>query len=345
MNYRAEWKPSGSWVAVPELLTVDNVQEASIDPNGYAGQADAQASITTTWVNRLTAWALTPLRLYLSRNLDGAGVVEVPIFTGVITQFSGSDVDNALNYNAVSTLEYLRRAKIRTRLRYRPFVATATSAISVEDPSNPAYQAGLINEALWRAGGRPYEQAATYPTALFYYACDGTGRTVEYGWFDSEELLSELVTLARYAGGWLYAGADGVIRYAEPLQIAEPPAGSPYTFTQSIIQSLTFDMEVGDTVSEIACRYVRRIVQGRQQIADDRTARAINDQRHPCDAVAYLELRLNHRCCRRLRGHRPHAYREYYRVVGADTDTEYHQQHGRGLHHRLNQGGRAAALD
>jgi hypothetical protein len=277
MNYRAEWKPAGTWVSVPQALTIDNVQEASIDPNGYAGQADAQASMTTTWINAGTAWALTPLRIFMSRGVDGNTPVEIPIFTGVITQHSGVDTDNTLSYSAVSTLEYLRRAKVRTRLRYRPFVATATSPFSVEDPTNPAYQAGLMNEAFWRAGGRPYEQEATYPDALFYYACDGTGRTVEYGWFDSEELLSELVSLARYAGGWLYAGPDGVIRYAEPLQIAEPPVGSPYVFNQSIIQSLNFDQSVGDTVSEITCRYVRRIVQGRQQIANDRTARAINN--------------------------------------------------------------------
>jgi GTPase SAR1 family protein len=79
--------------------------------------------------------------------------------------------------------------------------------IAIEDPTAGGYVGGLANELLWRSGGRPFDQAATYPTALFYYVCQGSAVAPAYGWSDGDKAMMESMT------GFKRAGADGILTY------------------------------------------------------------------------------------------------------------------------------------
>src|SRR5262249_45006677 len=109
---------------------------------------------------------------------------------------------------------------------------TKTSASSIEDPANGSYAAGVGNYGLWQAGGRPYEQSGSYPSASFYYSCDQAVLCPPFSWLAGEDAWAELQKLAQAAGGQLYQNTLGTVVYRQPLAIV---ANTPtYPFDESV---------------------------------------------------------------------------------------------------------------
>lgn len=172
------------------------------------------------------AWDRRPVRISLG--FAGSNPLH---FVGLI---DGRDRDGPQGaWAAVGWQELVAAVgEIRTPLLRRVAAFTATTASSVEDPSDPAYAGGLGNRILWAAGGRPLEQAATYPAAVFYYSTQGAILAPEWSWLNGGDPAQALDELCRVAGGTLYQDTAGVVRYVEPYRLS-PPSGDVIHYTDS----------------------------------------------------------------------------------------------------------------
>lgn len=165
-------------------------------------------------------------------------------------------------------------SKLYTGVFFRRPVATKTSVLTVEDPDNISYVGGLINELLWRTGGRPHEQRASYVNADFYYMCDQSLITIEWAWFSGENLLDELYTLARAGGGQIYQGANDVIRYVQPLNISSLVSNG-FTIGDSYYGSAAVSESSEELVGTIRAVYTPRYLQGNQVVYDSKEPRLL----------------------------------------------------------------------
>jgi hypothetical protein len=177
--------------------------------------------------------------------------------------------------------------------KYKPYTVmlesrpafTATTASSVEDPSNTSCVSGLGNQLLWGAGGRPYEQASTYTSALFYYSCEHSVISIPYAWAAGDSASQELLKQCQATAGQMYQGADGVIRYKQPFSFAD---GSAATFTFDITATahsipfgetphanITEEYPDSQLATKITCSHIPREKQDYQPVIEDTTHRII----------------------------------------------------------------------
>lgn len=280
ITYGGQWKASGAWDAIPGLLsqtvTIESADGGS-SPLGFAPNVLPRATFATTSASWSSPWRRVPVRLIATVTIDGAAPVAEYTFTGILIGRDRSG--DVVSYEAAGWDERIRRARVRTPLRYRRPLATKTTGTSIEDPANPAYAAGLLNEVFFRAGGRPYEQVITYPVADWYYSCDGSSVAPEWGWVDGENAWEEALELAEAAGGQVYQDALGTIRYINPLSYAET-AGAVIHFADTGPQATNrvlfhhADMSVRENVEGLfnaaACRFVRRSLRQTQEIYKNR---------------------------------------------------------------------------
>ncbi len=178
--------------------------------------------------------------------------------------------------------------EVRTGLYYRRPLFTATSAVSNENP-DAGGATGIGNILLWRAGGRPYAQSATYPTATFYYECSVSIMAPEWSWLNGGDAAQALDELCKTAGGVLFQGTDGVVRYQEPMVLGVGTPTIHYTDNVSAASAATRAASslaqygdirrVGKTrrqvVDVVRCAFVARKLQGVQQVYSDTTTRMI----------------------------------------------------------------------
>lgn len=223
ISYTIEWKPAGSWVTLPSG-TIENFTGGAESALSDAGLGFGDKVTTTQTISVLRSevqgqpWARTPFRV--TPTVGGSSAVA---FVGVNEKATGdSDV---VTFNCVGMTADLpgRTKDLWAATVYRRPAATKTSASSIENPATGGYAAGLINWVLWMAGGRPYEQAGSYPTADFYYNCDQAVIAPDWGWIAGEDGWEEALRLARAGGGQLYQAMDGVVRYRSPLLLVSTP--------------------------------------------------------------------------------------------------------------------------
>jgi hypothetical protein len=165
----------------------------------------------------------------------------------------------------------IKDTPIYTPLRYRRMAATPTSASSLEDADDTAYAGGLVNEILWRAGGRPLEQAATYTTAVFYYTCQPSLMGPEWSWVGGENAWSELDRLCRACGGQVVQQPDGTIAYLSPLAAA--PSG--YAIDGADYASAKESGRRDEYIAAARCSFAGRRLQPTQTVYEDTTPRLI----------------------------------------------------------------------
>jgi hypothetical protein len=286
-TYKVELYLSGAWVDVSaDVVDVDGdyTLTASSDDGVGFGLAPAPTQRVTFAREALTrAWDQTPVRISFGFNNTNP-----QHFIGLIDAVEQHEMGG--EWRASGYQELIRNApEIRSGLLYRRPIFTATSAVSNENPDSGGWAGGLGNLILWRAGGRPYEQTATYPTALFYYSTQTAIMAPEWTWVnggDSAEVLDEL---CRAAGGVIYQDAAGVIRYQEPMTYASGTPSIHYTdsaaATDANTRAASGLAQYGtirrsaqtrrQVVDQVRCVYVARRLQGVQQVYRDTTPRLI----------------------------------------------------------------------
>lgn len=274
VSYRAEYRTGGAWQTFPGLLRCTTRVESSggISPFAFGGATLPTATLDCSEAAPATGWLRAPLRVYESVAIDGAAAVEELAFTGLL--LASEPADSGWTFSAGGPDARIARQRVRTPLRYRRALATRTTATSIEDPANPGFAAGTLNELFWRAGGRPAAQSVAYPDAAFLYACDGTSVAPEWPWVDGENAWTEALNLAEAAGGQVFLDSQGVLRYVNPFSLAETVAGAPIiadTGPQAAGRvlydgKLRRTLDVSTAYNVAVCNYQRRTLQPRQQV-------------------------------------------------------------------------------
>ena len=263
-----EMMPAASWVAVP-FISISGSWETGGNVGGIAFGDDSD--IWCEGELPLSAWASTgdfiPVRYTTT---VGAGTART--FTGILTRRERTLT--RLTFRAEGMKKRIAATKAYSPMLNRRPLFTATTASSVDDPASSAWTAGLGNYLFWQAGGRPYEQAASYPSAVFYYSCEHAILAPDWTWAAGEDAWAEALKCAQDSGGQLYQDANGVVRYR---QIVGYGGGTPAeTFTTASYQTLTQTIEPDLLrADKFTCQYVPRRRLGMQQIADDTTPRHI----------------------------------------------------------------------
>jgi hypothetical protein len=271
-SYIIDWKPLGTWANIDDYVlnvTGDNTISANVRSPlafGQAGELSFNVSVRRTL--GVSTWAFVPIRVQFTRD-----ATSVRHFHGVIVGYSG-DLDTV----EFTCRGYAELIKKRTRSAYsealyrRP-VFTKTTSVSVEDPTNPSYRAGLGNYILWQSGGRPKEQDVFYPSADFYYSADQAIVAPDWTWLAGENGWDELQRLAQAAGGNIYQDKDGAVRFAQPLNVANPAPS--YHFTQSVYSDIQESASTEDLMTKAVVSFVPRAARAVQEIINDSTPRLV----------------------------------------------------------------------
>lgn len=286
VSYSVEIKPSGSWIALPAGAILDvsgSESTGGSDDNPFAfGEQPVVTFSVKTFRPTTTAyaWQRTPIRI--TTVIDG---ISVKSFTGIIKSYQGDDAGN-LTWECVAFTE---EVSVRSRDLYsdtfvETAVATATTLTSVEDPLNPNYAAGPVNWAFWMTGGRPYEQAATYPTADYYYSCEHALIAPDVVWFAGADGWQILIELTKASGGQIYQDSAGVIRYRQVLNVGSLTGAPSFEFagtfavaTDSLgVYGSAADSGTTEAVATMfVASYTPRYLRPMQEILSDTVARPI----------------------------------------------------------------------
>lgn len=274
-DYLVEYKSGGSWLPISDdgILDVSGYAEQGLADNGVAF---GDESITTCTIHALRTYVpssgVDRLPLRVTFTINGSSAVA---FVGEVAQRSG-DLDT-VTWDCESMLASLpgRTRDYYSPLRYRRPPATKTTASSVEDPDDGSYTGGLINELLWRAGGRPYEQAGSYASADFFYSCQQAIRAPDWSWVAGENGYEECKRLLHAVGGQIAAGMDGVIRYKSPMTFVSSVAQT-YTLSDFDGESFSEQIVAGDQYAEsFVMSYTKRRALNTQEVINDTTYRTI----------------------------------------------------------------------
>lgn len=286
VSYTVEVKPAGSWLTVPSgaILDVSGSDETGgSDDNPFAfGESPIIQRTVRGYRPTLStyAWERTPIRI--TTVIDS---ISAKSFTGIIVSYDGDD-DGELSWRCESILS---EVSARSRDLYSlPFintaVATATTATSIEDPLNPNYAAGPINWGFWQVGGRPYEQAGSYPTADFYYSCAHAIAAPDVAWFAGEDGWQVMLLLAQASGGQIYQDTGGIVHYRQVLNIGSLTGSPSFIFADSIADAtdslgvygnLTDAGTTEKFATKFVCSYTPRQLRATQQVLSDTVPRQI----------------------------------------------------------------------
>lgn len=279
ITYTAQYQTGGAWVALPGVLRVRTRVETSDGGGGpfrFGASVLPAATIECSTAAPATGWYRAPFRASIQVTIDGVAFPAEEVFTGLLTRRAPGPW--GVTFEASGADQWVRRARVRTPVReWRP-LATLTTLTSVEDPAAPGYAGGLLNEIFWRSGGRPDAQRASYPTARFYYACDGTSAAPEYSWIDGDNAWEQALRLAEDAGGQIYQDSRGILRYVNPLLLAETspsplivrdvgPHGSGVVLYDGQVQ---VDEDVTAAYNVAVCRFQHRARQPPQEVYSSR---------------------------------------------------------------------------
>lgn len=272
-DYLLELKISGTWTAVADSSVLEVQGDWQISGNrnnAIAFGDDTDATLTARLLYSM--WASLSYHLPIRYTTTNSGDTTAKTFTGVITKLHRTLDD--CDIEAAGMKELIAATKIYSPMFIRRPVATKTTASSIEDPTNGAYKAGLVNYALWQCGGRPNAQAGSYPSATFYYDCDHAIIAPDYSWLAGEDTWAECLKLAQAAGGQMYQDADGVVRYKQVLGYAGVTATDTIGLSDYESAEETTDPSVLQG-NKWTCQYTPRRRLGTQQVADDTTPRHV----------------------------------------------------------------------
>jgi hypothetical protein len=302
-TYKAELYLSGSWTDVSTDIThASHRVETSGDVSGIAFGTivSPRASVEFNADGLARSWELTPIRL----SYGFASSDKLARFHGVITECTWDGPGGSWECRGWDAL--IEGQEIRSPLFRRRPIATATTVSSIEDPANGAYAAGILNYILWSAGGRPFEQAGSYASALWYYSCTHAVIAPEFTWIAGEDAWQAAQRFVRAAGGQLYQDDAGTIRYVDPLTMV---SGTPaFTFTDAAqtaaerVSNSTAgygtprrSASVQKSVTGVTCAYVSRLVGGVQVVYEDKQPRRVGEAgaddetlTHNCDSTLPL---------------------------------------------------------
>jgi hypothetical protein len=270
-GYSLEYHNGTTWVAIAagSVLDVSGSWETSGDGSGIAFGSDTDATISGSLL--LASWSvlayMTPIRYTTTMDADTTRT-----FTGVVSK-RGRDLDQMTFEAAGMKLLIAATKRYSVAIARRP-VATKTTATSADDVTNPGWASGLINWLLWTAGGRPNEQAGSYPSATFYYSCDHALLAPDWSWAAGEDAWAECLRLAKDAGGQMYQDASGVVRYKQVLGYGGQSTSDSLDESDYATIEMTEDPGL-IFATKITCQYVPRRRLGTQEVVDDTTPRPI----------------------------------------------------------------------
>lgn len=270
-SYAVEVFLAGAWSAIDPDAITDAQSTLNISANQFNPLApgdDTASSGSVTALRSATdfTWFYTPIRI--TYTFDGA---PNRTFVGIINDRSSDGAERTLTCRGIDAK--IRTTKLHSPLFARRPVASRTTPTSIDDPANPSYQAGVLNWIMWQCGGRPYQQASGYLTALFYYNFDASVLDPRYMWVAGEDAWAEAQKLCAASGGRLYVSDDGVVIYRNPLQLNATATGTgldPSTFG-SIEERESADQAASTAVVP----YMRRYLLQSQEVLDDSVPRII----------------------------------------------------------------------
>ena len=221
-------------------------------------------------------WELTPIRISFGFSTSTL----LPRFSGVIVSRSRSGALE-ITWECRGWDAIIEGTSIRSPAFIGRMIATKTTPTQSDDPTTiSTYTGGIINYILWQCGGRPYEQAASYPSATFYYSCTNSLIAPAYSWIAGEGPWEALLRFVRAAGGQMYQDSLGVMRYTDPFSMNT--GSSTHHFTDEVLtaaqrasgnktayQSISSRATTEQALSAVNASYVTRVLQGSQQIYED----------------------------------------------------------------------------
>lgn len=245
------------------------------NPLAFGDASDSKVSVVVL-NNVIGGGDSTGSGIRVTFTIDGT---PAEVFVGTIDSQNEDDGGAVVTLDCVGASSLVITTKAYSPAFYLRPIATKTTISSVEDITNSVYAAGLLNYILWSAGGRPYEQAASYTSALFYYSLDQAILAPNWSWGAGEDGWAECQKLAQAGGGQLYQDTLGIVKYKQPINIV---SGSPsYTFNSSNYGSATRSRKRGQLATKIICSYTPRLARPLQQVLDDTTPRLI----HPGETI------------------------------------------------------------
>lgn len=273
LQYAVEVKQSGSWVTISANSIIDVSGDFSLSPTdaplGFGSAADNGCRITVLRSALPVSWYLLPIRVRYAFN----GGAYVDCFNGLITGYSGDLATVELACTGFA--ELVRTTRAYSPMFYRRPIFTVTTATSIDDPTNGGYRGGLGNYLLWQAGGRPYQQAASYATAPFYYSCDQAIIAPKFSWTAGDNAWDECQKLAQASGGQLFQDELGVIRYRQPLTFGLGTA--PSLLDESVYADVreTAPRRAAWVTGALHVPYVERYLAPQQEVISDTTPRLV----------------------------------------------------------------------
>lgn len=268
-SQKLEFMPVATWVEIVTPISVSGSWETGGTQAGIAFGDDSDISIDGELA--LTAWASSgdfiPVRYTTTVDAD----TQIT-FVGILTRRERTLTRMTFRADGM-------KVRIAATKTYSPMISrrplfTRTTVSSADDPAGGGWNAGLGNYMLWQAGGRPYEQAASYPSAVFYYSCDHAILAPDWSWTAGEDSWAEGLRLAQASAGQLYQDSDGVVRYRQILGYGGGTIGETLTESsyQTLSQAIEPDLLRADTFT---CQFLPRRRLGMQTVADDTTPRHV----------------------------------------------------------------------
>jgi hypothetical protein len=271
-SYQVEYKPVSTWLAFSDDAVLSCSGRAEMSGNSEQGLGFGDTSSTTFDLSvlrtALSGVTLPRLPVRVSYTVDG----NTNTHMGFVQSYAGDRFQVRLTCPGIIDDIPNRTKDLYSPMFYRRPAATKTTATSIEDPSNPNYVGGPINYVCWKAEGRPWEQAGSYPTAPFYYSCDQAILAPDWAWIAGEDGWGECLRLARACGGQLFQGMDGVVRYRSPLTMIGTPV---YTFTADTYGDITEEGSTGQYFASATCSFTPRSVRPMQEVINDATPRKV----------------------------------------------------------------------
>lgn len=273
-GFVCSWNIGAGYVDISAyVLAIDGDFSTQNAGNGIGFGDSSQAACTITIDPNatgtplsLTTLALVPIKVQFTVDANtaygGAGVI-----------VDWQQTQDTIELHLTGFQKLISTVRVYSPLFYRRPIATATTGSSIEDPTSGSYAGGALNFVLWSAGGRPYEQSGTYPTATFYYSLSQAPIAPKYSWVAGEDGWAEALRLVVAAGGQLYQRPDGVIQYTSALSLAG--GSSVFALDIDSFGSISRKGSAADVVAAFTCEFVPRFPAGLQAIVSDTAPRVV----------------------------------------------------------------------
>jgi hypothetical protein len=276
-DYTVEVYASGVWTAldkdaITEVSCDLSLSSNSTNPLAPGDDSDASARFTILHSAATFAWLHTPVRITFQ--IDGGSSTA---FVGVITERASDGMERSFVCKGIDQL--IRTTKLHSPVFERHAFASRTTLTSVEDPADPSWQGGVLNWIMWQCGGRPLQQAASYPSAVFYYDFDASVLDCRYIWVAGDDAWQEAQKMCGDSGGRLYQQENGVVAYRSPLKLNSSTTGA--ALDNASFGSIEEQESADQVANTIIVPYTRRFLLSSQEVLNDTVPRVIR----PSDSI------------------------------------------------------------